>query len=80
MTLSTRFIIVFQRFLQSLIISLLAPSRALDSMVRECGYRLHHINNLKLARFKAVFPGSANPNPTLFERVLIHFLEWHDRE
>jgi transposase len=34
-------------------------ARPLDSMVRERGYRLYNINNLKLARFKEIFPGSA---------------------
>jgi transposase len=34
-------------------------ARPLDSMVREHGYRLYNINNLKLARFKEIFPGSA---------------------
>ena len=34
-------------------------ARPLDSMVRQRGYRLYNINNLKLARFKEIFPGSA---------------------
>ena len=34
-------------------------ARPLDSMVRQLGYRLYNINNLKLARFKEIFPGSA---------------------
>jgi transposase len=34
-------------------------ARPLDSMVRQHGYRLYNINNLKLARFKEIFPGSA---------------------
>ena len=34
-------------------------ARLLDSMVRQRGYRLYNINNLKLARFKEIFPGSA---------------------
>src|SRR5437870_8707999 len=33
--------------------------RPLDSMVRGRGYRLYNINNLKLARFKEIFPGAA---------------------
>jgi len=33
--------------------------RPLDGMVRQRGYRLYNINNLKLARFKEIFPGSA---------------------
>jgi len=28
-------------------------------MVRRRGYRLYNINNLKLARFKEIFPGAA---------------------
>src|SRR5215212_7404493 len=32
-------------------------ARPLDSMVRQRGYRLYNINNLKLARFKEIFPG-----------------------
>ena len=34
-------------------------ARLLDSMVRQRGYRLYNINNLKLARFKEIFPGAA---------------------
>ena len=34
-------------------------ARPLDSMVRGRGYRLYNINNLKLARFKEIFPGAA---------------------
>jgi transposase len=34
-------------------------ARPLDGMVRQRGYRLYNINNLKLARFKEIFPGSA---------------------
>ena len=34
-------------------------ARPLDSMVRARGYRLYNINNLKLARFKEIFPGAA---------------------
>jgi transposase len=34
-------------------------ARPLDSLVRERGYRLYNINNLKLARFKEIFPGAA---------------------
>ena len=31
----------------------------LDSMVRQRGYRLYNLNNLKFARFKEIFPGAA---------------------
>lgn len=34
-------------------------ARPLDSMVQRRGYRLYNINNLKLARFKEIFPGAA---------------------
>ncbi len=34
-------------------------ARPLDRMVRRRGYRLYNINNLKLARFKEIFPGAA---------------------
>jgi transposase len=34
-------------------------ARPLDSLVRQHGYRLYNINNLKLARFKEIFAGAA---------------------
>jgi len=34
-------------------------ARPLDSLVRQRGYRLYNINNMKLARFKEIFPGAA---------------------
>ena len=34
-------------------------ARPLDTMVCQRGYRLYNINNLKLARFKEIFPGAA---------------------
>jgi len=34
-------------------------ARPLDSLVRSHGYRLFNINNLKLARFKEIFPAAA---------------------
>jgi transposase len=34
-------------------------ARPLDSMVRQHGYRLYNLNNLKFARFKEIFPGAA---------------------
>ncbi len=33
--------------------------RPLDSLVRARGWRLFNVNNLKLARFKAIFPAAA---------------------
>ena len=35
----------------------------LDRLVQEKGYRLFNVNNLKLARFKEVFPGPAKTDP-----------------
>ncbi|MGH7796827.1 MAG: IS110 family transposase [Candidatus Binatia bacterium] len=34
-------------------------ARPLDGLVRERGYRLYNLNNLKFARFKEIFPGAA---------------------
>ena len=34
-------------------------ARPFDSMVRQRGYRLYNLNNLKFARFKEIFPGAA---------------------
>jgi transposase len=34
-------------------------ARPLDSLVRERGYRLYNLNNLRFARFKEIFPGAA---------------------
>jgi transposase len=34
-------------------------ARPLDRMVRQRGYRLYNLNNLKFARFKEIFPGAA---------------------
>ena len=34
-------------------------ARPLDSLVRQRGYRLYNVNNLKFARFKEIFPGAA---------------------
>ena len=38
-------------------------ARPLDGMVRSRGYRLYNINNLKLVRFKEIFPGAAKTDP-----------------
>jgi hypothetical protein len=38
-------------------------ARPLDSLVRERGYRLYNLNNLKFARFKEIFPGAAQERP-----------------
>jgi transposase len=34
-------------------------ARPLDSQIRQRGYRLYNLNNLKFARFKEIFPGAA---------------------
>lgn len=38
-------------------------ARPLDTLVRARNYRLFNINNLKLARFKEIFPGAAKTDP-----------------
>ena len=38
-------------------------ARPLDTLVRAHEYRLFNINNLKLARFKEIFPGAAKTDP-----------------
>lgn len=38
-------------------------ARPLDTLVRARDYRLFNINNLKLARFKEIFPGAAKSDP-----------------
>jgi transposase len=34
-------------------------ARPLDGLIQERGYRLYNVNNVKLARFKEIFPGAA---------------------
>jgi len=38
-------------------------ARPLDSLIQSNNYRLLNINNLKLARFKEIFPGAAKTDP-----------------
>jgi len=45
-------------------------ARPLDRLVQEKGYRLFNINNLKLARFKEVFPGAAKTDPIDTRKIL----------
>jgi hypothetical protein len=45
-------------------------ARPLDRLVREKGYRLLNVNNLKLARFKEVFPGAAKTDPIDTRKIL----------
>lgn len=45
-------------------------ARPLDRQVREHGYRLLNVNNLKLARFKEMFPGPAKTDALDTHRML----------
>ena len=45
-------------------------ARPLDRLVQEKGYRLYNVNNLKLARFKEVFPGAAKSDPIDARKIL----------
>lgn len=45
-------------------------SRPLDRQIRERGYRLYNVNNLKLARFKEIFPGPAKSDSLDTRRML----------
>ena len=45
-------------------------ARPLDRLVHEKGYRLFNVNNLKLARFKEVFPGAAKTDPIDTRKIL----------
>jgi transposase len=45
-------------------------ARPLDRKVRERGYRLLNVNNLKLARFKEIFPGPAKTDALDTHRML----------
>ena len=45
-------------------------ARPLDRLVQEKGYRLYNVNNLKLARFKEVFPGTAKTDPIDARKIL----------
>jgi transposase len=45
-------------------------ARPLDRLVQDKGYQLHNVNNLKLARFKEVFPGAAKTDPIDARKIL----------
>jgi transposase len=45
-------------------------ARPLDRLVREKGYRLYNVNNLKLARFREIFPGPAKTDSLDVHRIL----------
>jgi transposase len=44
--------------------------RPLDRMVQEKGYQLYNVNNLKLARFKEIFPGAAKTDRLDTRKIL----------
>jgi len=44
--------------------------RPLDRLVQQKGYCLFNVNNLKLARFKEVFPGAAKTDPIDTRKIL----------
>jgi len=45
-------------------------ARPLDQLIQEHGYTLYNVNNLKLARFKEVFPGAAKTDPIDTRKIL----------
>jgi transposase len=49
-------------------------ARPLDRLVQRRGYRLYNVNNLKLARFKEVFPGAAKTDPIDTRKILELFI------
>ena len=44
--------------------------RPLDRMVQERGYQLYNVNNLKLARFREIFPGAAKTDRLDTRKIL----------
>lgn len=44
--------------------------RPLDRMIQERGYRLYNVNNLKLARFREIFPGPAKTDALDARKIL----------
>ncbi len=53
-------------------------ARPLDRLIREKGYRLYNVNNLKLARFKEVFPGAAKTD-VIDARKIIELFHLRDQ-
>ncbi len=45
-------------------------ARPLDRMIQQHGYTLYNVNNLKLARFKEVFPGAAKTDAIDTRKIL----------
>lgn len=44
--------------------------RPLDRLIQQKGYRLFNVNNLKLARYKEIFPGAAKTDPIDTRKIL----------
>lgn len=45
-------------------------ARPLDKLIQEQGYTLYNVNNLKLARFKQIFPGAAKTDSLDARKIL----------
>jgi len=45
-------------------------ARPLDKMIMEKGYKLYNVNNLKLARFREIFPGPAKTDSLDVRKIL----------
>jgi len=45
-------------------------ARPLDKLIQERGYTLYNVNNLKLARFKQIFPGAAKTDRLDARKIL----------
>jgi len=45
-------------------------ARPLDRMILEKGYNLYNVNNLKLARFREIFPGPAKTDSLDVRKIL----------
>jgi transposase len=45
-------------------------ARPFDTLILEHGYRLYNVNNVKLARFKEIFPGSAKTDSIDARKIL----------
>jgi len=45
-------------------------ARPLDQLIKKKGYRLYNVNNLKLARFREIFPGPAKTDSLDVHKIL----------
>ena len=45
-------------------------ARPLDKLIQKLGYTLYNVNNLKLARFKQIFPGAAKTDRLDARKIL----------